>query len=242
MARETEAMQAKLDDLNRELDLLLYVVSHDLRAPLRSLDGFSMALVEDYGDELDDMGRDFVSRIRGATKRLEVLMEGFLSISRQSRGEVEPEDLDLSLMAAEAAGKAGERHPAGRAKLHIQDGLRAFADRRLAFVLLEKLFDNAFKFSAPVEEPVVEFGRSEEGEKGFFFVRDNGVGFSMEYARDRLFGPLQRMHEEGQFEGLGVGLATARRIVARHGGTISAVSEPGKGCEIRFVLPGQGEQ
>lgn len=231
--------QHLIDDLNKELDQLLYAISHDLRAPLRAIDGFSQAVAEDYEDALDETGKDYLNRVRRGCANIEQYIEGLLFMSRETRGELDPVLQDMSALVVEVNKRLSGEYNSHAPRLIVQEGVEAVIDRQKARTLLTKLLDNAWKFSFGVDEPVVEFGRTEVDGREALFVRDNGVGFDMEYARERLFGAFQRMHPEGQFEGLGTGLATARRIINRHRGEIWAESEVGKGTTIYFRVDGE---
>lgn len=235
--------QRMIDDLNKELDLLLYAISHDLRAPLRAIDGFSQAVLEDYGDTLDEEGRDYLARVRGGSRTINTYIEGLLSISRQSRGELVLEEANLSRIAQEAGKLVAARYRDHTPWFKVNDGMTRAMDRRLARFLFEKLLDNAWKFTEGLDEATIEVGQSElEHGEVACYVRDTGVGFDMNYAKDRLFGAFQRMHTEEEYPGLGVGLATAKRIVGRHGGRIWAESQPGEGTTVYFTVgEGAGE-
>jgi len=225
-----------LDDLNKEMDQLLYAISHDLRAPLRAIDGFSQAVVEDYGDALDETARDYLNRVRRGGKKINAYIDGLLHMSRETRGDMEPEELNLSTMAEEINAVLAVNYDGHAPQLINAGGVSSFMDRRLGRILLTKLLDNAWKFTVGTDGPRIEFGTMERNGKPTCFVRDNGAGFDMKYARGRLFGAFQRMHPDDEFEGLGTGLATARRIINRHGGEIWAESEPGKGTTIFFHM------
>lgn len=225
-----------IDELNEELDQILYAISHDLRAPLRAIDGFSMAVFEDYGDKLDDTGRDYLERVRNGGQRINEYIEGLLIVSRHSRGEIVLEEVNLSNLARETGALLDTKYSDHSPSFTIQDDVIAKIDRRLARFLLEKILDNCWKFTTKTANAEVEFGVKEiDGNQAYFF-NDNGAGFDMQYANERLFGPFQRMHSEEDFDGLGVGLATAKRIVSRHKGKIWAESEVGKGTTIFFSL------
>nr|WP_287555091.1 ATP-binding protein [Pseudodesulfovibrio sp.] len=225
-----------LDELNQEMDQLLYVLSHDLRAPLRAIDGFSQALIEDCGDQIDETGRDYLERIRKGGIRINEYIDGLLTMSRQSRGDMRIEIVNLSKLARETADRVASWHDAHAPKFSVTDGITMPMDRRQAGFLLEKLLDNAWKFTVGLDHGQIEFGRMDIDGEAVCFVRDNGVGFDMEYARSRLFGPFQRMHPDQEYPGLGTGLATAKRIINRHGGRIWAESEKDKGTTIFFVV------
>lgn len=225
-----------IDDLNAELDQLLYAISHDLRAPLRAIDGFSLAMLEDYEDQLDETGRDYLNRVRGGAKTLNAYIDGLLTISRESRGDLEVEETDLSTMAREVGALVAEQYPDHSPEFTVADNVIVGMDRRLSRFLLEKLLDNSWKFTSKTDAPRVEFGMVHVDGNSACFVRDNGAGFDMGFAGNRLFGAFQRMHTDDEFPGLGVGLATAKRIVSRHGGRIWAESEPGEGTTIYFSM------
>jgi signal transduction histidine kinase len=224
----------QLEESNRELEAFSYSVSHDLRSPLRSIDGFSLALLEDYADKLDAEGRDYLVRVRGATQRMSQLIDDLLKLSRVARMELKRERVDLSATAAKIAAQLRESNP-GVTKFVISEGLSATGDERLLTVVVENLFSNAWKFSEKMTAPVVEFGTVEIGGERAYFVRDNGAGFDMTYA-DKLFNPFQRLHKTSEFAGTGIGLATVKRIVNRHGGRVWIESEVGKGTMVYFTL------
>jgi signal transduction histidine kinase/CHASE1-domain containing sensor protein len=217
---------------NQELEAFCYSVSHDLRAPLRSVDGFSKAILEDYGDRLDAEGRGFVDRVRMAARRMDELITALLALSRLTRAELHLQRTDLSELARLAAEDArrGEGVPA---EIVIQPDMVGEADPRMMRILFDNLIGNALKFSAPNPNPRVEVGNRD----GAFFVRDNGVGFNPAYA-NKLFAPFERLHSNGEFPGTGIGLATVQRIVARHGGRVWAEGEEGKGATFFFTLEG----
>lgn len=225
-------------ELNREMDQTLYAISHDLRAPLRAIQGFSLALIEDYNEALDESGQDYLRRIQRASMKMDAYIDAVLSFSRNTRGEIHLEQVDLGALAREVAGSVLSSEPDRTIELRIQDGLLCLTDRRLASTLLKELFDNAVRFSTRDDTPVIEFGARTSGVDGGveYHVRDNGVGFDMEYARDKLFGLFQRMHAGEEFPGLGIGLAVAKRVVNRLGGTIRAESRPDFGTTVFFSL------
>jgi len=228
-----------LEELDREMNLLIYAISHDLRAPLRSIQGFSQAVIEDYGDALDETGKDFLSRVQNAGKRLDRCIEALLHMSRETRCDMVPEPVDLSIVAREVAAELKECYPDRKVEFTVgknAEGVLSRVDRRLIKVALEKLLDNAWKFTLGREHAHVEFGVVEEPDRRMYFVADNGIGFDERYAESRLFGVFQRMHSNEAFEGQGMGLATARRIISRHHGRIWAKSEVNKGTVVHFTL------
>jgi len=237
-----EQCQQMLDDLNQEMDQLLYAISHDLRAPLRAIDGFSQAVLEDYGDTLDEVGKDFLSRVRGGGKKVNAYIEGLLHMSRETRGDLNPELVNLTTLIEEAHANLTNEHYDHAPLLTVTKNVSVSMDRRLARTMLSKLLDNAWKFTANVKKPAIEFGSMDIDGKPTCFMRDNGIGFDMHFAKDRLFGAFQRMHDDNGYEGLGTGLATARRIISRHGGQIWAESQPYEGTTIYFrVSAGERE-
>jgi signal transduction histidine kinase len=225
---------AQLEAANRELEAFSYSVSHDLRAPVRAVDGFSRALEEDLEDAklLDDTTRRHVSRIRGATGRMNALIDDMLKMAHVSRARLDIADTDLTAIARSVADELLMNSAARKVEFVIEDGLAAKSDRTLMRAVLENLLGNAFKFTSKVDQAKIEFGA---GEGGQFFVKDNGAGFDMSNAK-KLFGPFQRLHTQADFPGTGVGLATVQRIIHRHGGHISAQSEPGAGATFSFSL------
>ena len=219
--------------LNAELEAFCYSVSHDLRAPLRSIDGFAFALFQDYENKLDSEGVDFIGRIRASAKRMDELISALLSLSRLTRVELEREDVNATELAQTIASDLRQQFPDRSLGIAIQPGLTIHADRRMLRVVLDNLMRNAVKFTAKVRTPQIEIGQTEAS--GPFFVRDNGVGFNMEES-DKLFQPFERLHSPREFSGSGIGLATVQRIVRKHGGNIWAEAETGKGATFYFTL------
>jgi len=228
---------AQLEAANQEMEAFSYSVSHDLRAPLRSIDGFSQVLQEDCQDLLDEAGRHSLERIRLGARRMDQLISDLLELSRTGRAELAHCDCDLSSLCARVARELAQAHPEHPVALAIQPGLRAQADPRLIQVVLENLLGNAWKFTSRTPEPRIEAGVLEAGPAaGAFYIRDNGCGFDMARA-GKLFDAFQRLHSTEQFEGTGIGLAIVQRIIQRHGGRIWAEAEPGKGAAFFFSLP-----
>jgi signal transduction histidine kinase len=226
---------SQLEYTNRELEAFCYSVSHDLRAPLRSIDGFSQALIEDFPREVPEEAQRYLGRIRAATQRMAQLIEDLLNLSRVSRGELQRQDVDLAEIARQVAAELRQREPGRSVEVSIWDGLRANADPRLVRTALENLVGNAWKFTGKCEAPRIEIGALRDGGRATYFVRDNGAGFDMAYA-DKLFGAFQRLHSANEYAGTGIGLATVQRIVHRHGGRIWADALPGKGAVFFFTL------
>jgi PAS domain S-box-containing protein len=228
----------KLEEINGELEAFSYSVSHDLRAPLRAMDGFSQRLVAEYGPKLDEQAHNYLDRIRNGAKRMGQLIEDLLSLSRITRIELTRREVDVSALVHQILGELQQRDPERKVETSIWEGVTVDADIRLVRVALENLLGNAWKFSSKTEHPRVEFGMMQEGTRKVLFVRDNGAGFDMAYA-DKLFGPFQRLHGVHEFPGTGVGLATVQRIVFRHGGRIWCQAKPGSGATFFFTLQGE---
>ncbi len=226
---------SQLEVANQELEAFCYSVSHDLRAPLRSLDGFSQALLDDYRDRLDDTGRDFLQRVRAASQRMGTLIDDLLSLSRVTRGEVQVEEVDLSALAAAAAADLKKTDPARDVTFAIAPHLVVRADAGLMRIVLQNLLGNAWKFTGKRSSARVEVGAMAHDGRRAFFVRDDGAGFDMAYAA-KLFGAFQRLHAAAEFPGSGIGLATVQRIIHRHGGQVWAEGAPDRGATFYFTL------
>ncbi len=240
------ARTAELEAANRELESFSYSVSHDLRAPLRSIDGFSEILVEDYAGQLDEKARGYLTRIRAADQKMALMIDALLALSRVGRGELDRRTVDLSAVAREVAEQLHTNEPDRQVEFAIGEGLVADADPTLVRVVLENLIGNAWRFTGDHATARIEVGAGEFPAPGpgtpaerAFYVRDDGAGFSMGQS-DRLFGAFQRLHTPGQFEGTGIGLATVLRIVRRHGGRVWADGEVEKGATFWFTLPAAG--
>ncbi|MCX7000862.1 MAG: ATP-binding protein [Candidatus Sumerlaeota bacterium] len=225
----------QLGIVNKELESFSYSVSHDLRAPLRSIDGFSLALLEDYEDKLDLKGKDFLHRVRTATQNMAVLIDDLLKLSQVTRSEMRLDNVDMSSLAHSIAESLQKSAPERRVTFLIQDGLTAKGDRNLLEMALVNLIENAWNFSSGQLETRIEFGSGEIDGKHAYFVRDNGVGFDMTYV-DQLFGAFQRLHSTKEFPGTGIGLATVQRIIHRHGGRVWAEGAVNKGATFYFTL------
>ncbi|HYT83693.1 MAG TPA: PAS domain S-box protein [Gemmatimonadales bacterium] len=226
---------AQLEAANAELDAFAYSVSHDLRAPLRSIDGFSLALLDDSGERLDQAGRDHLKRVRAATQRMGVLIDDLLRLARVSRTELQRAPVDVSALARSVVAELARGAPERQVKVAIADGLVADADPRLLRVVFENLLGNAWKYTGKQPGGRIEVGTGQRDGERAFHVRDDGVGFDMAYA-GKLFGAFQRLHSGAEFEGTGVGLATVQRIVHRHGGRVWAESAVGQGATFYFTL------
>ncbi len=225
----------ELQQANKELEAFSYSVSHDLRAPLRAIDGFSHALLTDYESTLDEQGRDYLQRVRGATKRMAQLVDDLLSLSKITRAQLTREHVDLSDVARKVLADLGTRDSQRNVTTRVADGLAVQADPRLITVMLENLLGNAWKFTSKQPAATIEVGKESRGEEVVFYIKDNGAGFAMEHAT-RLFAPFQRLHAAEEFEGTGIGLATVNRVVARHGGRVWAEARPGQGATFLFTL------
>jgi PAS domain S-box-containing protein len=226
---------AQLEAANRELEAFSYSVSHDLRAPLRSIDGFSHVVLEDYGEQLPADARGYLERVRAAAQRMAVLIDDLLNLSRVTRTAVQPKFINLSKMVEEIVQGLHEAQPDRQVAFSLTPDLMVEADPHLIHIVLENLLSNAWKFTSKHEQPEVEFGQKKHVKERTFYVRDNGVGFDMAYA-DKLFGVFQRLHSVSEFPGTGVGLATVQRIISIHGGRIWAESAEGKGTTFYFTL------
>ncbi len=230
-----EQRTVELESVNAELEAFAYSVSHDLRAPLRAMDGFSQAVLEDYGDKLDAQGQHFLTRVREGARRMGELIDGLLRLSRVTRKEMSGERVDLSEMAKQVALELRTSQPGRQAEVRIQDGLVVRGDPTLLRAALENLLGNAWKFTGKKPSARVEFGSVKQGSEPVYFVRDNGAGFETAYA-DKIFVPFQRLHPATEFPGSGIGLATVQRIIHRHGGRIWAQGAPGEGATFYFTL------
>ncbi len=226
---------AQLEAANRELESFSYSVSHDLRAPLRHIEGFANILMEDYAETLDETARGYLERVVRATGRMEELVAALLKLARYTRDYMTFEQVDMSGIAREIAEEFSKSEPRRKVAVTIQDGVRATGDARLLRVVLENLMGNAWKFTGKVDEGIIEFGREMREGRAVYFVRDNGAGFDMAYA-DKLFSAFRRLHGSDEFEGTGIGLATVRRIIHRHGGEVWADAAPNQGATFSFTL------
>ena len=226
---------AQLARSNDELEAFSYSVSHDLRAPLRGIEGFSQALLEDYGAALDEQGRDYLQRVRNGAARMSELIDDLLALSRVSRSEMNRGPVDLSALATTVTQTLQARSPQRSVAVEIVPGLSAEGDARLLQIALENLLGNAWKFTRKQPQPRIEFGVTRQDGMPIFFVRDNGAGFDMTHA-GKLFGAFERLHADPAFEGTGIGLATVRRVIQRHGGKVWAEGKPGQGATFYFTL------
>jgi light-regulated signal transduction histidine kinase (bacteriophytochrome) len=233
---ETQREALAAATANKELESFSYSVSHDLRAPLRGIDGFSQALVEDEAEHLSPRGQNYLQRIRAAAQRMAELIDDLLRLSRVSRSDFRKEQVDLSALVTTVAAELRKAHPERNVEVVVKPSVSANADARLIKITLENLLGNAWKFTSKVDGARIEFGTRDEDGGVVYFVRDNGAGFDMKYA-DKLFGAFQRLHTDKEFPGTGIGLATVQRIVLRHGGRIWVDAAVGSGATFLFTLP-----
>jgi len=235
-SQRVQAANRQLSVVNQELEAFSYSVSHDLRAPLRGIDGFSQALLEDYTDRLDETGQNYLSRIRAAAQRMGQLIDDMLLLSRVGRAQIERDRVDLSGLAQAVTDELRRQDPDRRTVLEIQSGLSVHADRGLMRVLLDNLLGNAWKFTARTVDARIDFKMQEHATGRIFLVQDNGAGFDMAHA-STLFQPFHRLHAVADFPGTGIGLATCQRVVDRHGGRIWAEGAVGLGATVFFTVP-----
>ena len=235
LERRVTERTRQLEAANRELEAFAYAVSHDLRAPLRSMSGFSQILLETAPVELDDKSRHYLRRIHDASVRMSGLIEDLLSLSRVSRTELIKREVSLSELFLESAIVVRERYPTRDVVLHVAPDMTVHGDPRMLRIAIDNLLDNAWKYTSPRPQAQVTVGSEQRDGETVYFVRDDGVGFDMAYA-GKLFGPFQRLHPEAQFAGTGIGLVTVQRICAMHGGRAWADAMPGKGATFFFTL------
>lgn len=236
LEERVKSRTAQLEAANHELESFSYAVSHDLRAPLRAVRMFSKMLLEQSAEKLDKDGKELLGHICSAEREMQELIEGLLQLSRCSRVVLDTCRVDLTKIAHEVLGNLAQSEPGRKVDVHVQDGIMANVDEGLLKVVLENLLGNAWKYSSKTAEARIEFFTERKSEIGqVFCVKDNGAGFEMEYV-DKLFQPFQRLHSAEDFPGTGIGLATVRRIIQRHGGRVWAEGAPGKGAEFRFTV------
>ena len=237
LERRVEERTVQLQIANQELEAFSYSVSHDLRAPLRGIDGWSLALLEDYGEQLDGRAREYLDRVRSETQHMGQLIDDLLQLARVTRADIESRTVDLTAIAQAQTERLRKTHPDRQVEFILQADLTARADPSLLAIVMFNLFDNAFKFTGKHADARIEFGRTNTQGQHAFFVRDNGIGFDMAYA-SKLFGAFQRMHKTSDFPGTGIGLATVQRIIHRHGGQIWAEAQVNHGATFYFTLEG----
>jgi PAS domain S-box-containing protein len=227
---------AELTAANQELETFAYAVSHDLRAPLRAMSGYSQALQEDFGASLQAEAKSYLDHIAQATHRMSDLIDGLLALSRSTRGELLQDRVDVSALARQRLAELADSEPGRRVVVDVEQGIAVQGDERMLASALVNLLDNAWKYTGTTEAPVIRVHAGEIGRLRGFCVSDNGAGFDMEHA-GRLFKPFQRLHRQDEFPGIGIGLATVQRIVQRHGGEITAHAVPGEGATFCIALP-----
>jgi PAS domain S-box-containing protein len=232
---ELERRAYELEALNRELEAFSYTVSHDLKAPLRSIEGFTRAILEDYAEKLDETGRDYLTRVHSASQRMSHLIEAMLNMARLTRGAIQEKTVDLSSLAQVTAHEIRKQATGRQVEFIIQKNVKAKGDQDMLQVMLENLLDNAWKFTSAHATAKIEFGTTNMDGKTVYFVRDDGAGFDMAFS-DKLFKPFKRLHTESEFPGIGIGLAIAHRIILRHNGRLWAESAPEKGATFFFTL------
>jgi PAS domain S-box-containing protein len=232
---ERREIEIGLKKAHEEMESFAYSVSHDLRAPLRGIDGWSLALLEDYKDKLDEQGRQYIDLVRSETQIMGRLIDDLLMFSRQSRAEINQRQLDMTAMAQAIISRLQQQNPTLQADFIIQPGLRALGDAALIEIALKNLLDNAAKFSSKNSRAVIKFGQVDHEGRKVFFVRDNGVGFDMAYS-NKLFGVFRRLHKASEFPGTGIGLASVQRIINRHDGRIWAEAKVNEGATFYFTL------
>ena len=226
---------AELTAVNKELESFSYSVSHDLRSPLRAIDGFSYTLLEEYADKLDADGQQYIARVRNAAQRMGSLIDDMLNLSRVTRSEIIREMVDLSALGLQVIEELQKREPQRKVEVTVMPGMTVKGDRSLLQIVLENLLGNAWKYTGGVQQANIEFGTERQDNKTVYFVQDNGIGFDMQYA-NKLFTPFHRLHSAGEFPGTGIGLATVARIIERHHGRIWAEAMPEQGARFHFIL------
>jgi signal transduction histidine kinase len=236
LEHELHSSRGDLHITRKELEAFTYAVSHDLRGPLRAIDGFSESLVVDYGDRLDDVARDYLQRIRNNARQMDQLINALLILSRITRHELQMSIVDLSQLCLRILGRLQQQDPERRATVRVQPDIKAYADPELLAVALEHLLANAWKFTRNLAEANIEFSSEQRRGETVYRLQDNGAGFDMAYA-NRLFEIFQRLHGQQAFEGVGAGLAIVKRIIDRHGGEVWAHGEVGSGAGFFFTLP-----
>lgn len=228
--------QTQLENVNKELESFAYAVSHDLRAPLRSIDGFSLALLEDYQEKLDDEGKDYLKRVRTNTQKMGDLIDAILRLSRQTRKELSCTRIDLTSLSRSIITRIQQEEPQRHVNVTIMEHLQVTGDKDLLASAMENLLQNAWKFTKKQPHPRIDVGTEQYNGERVFYVKDNGAGFDMNNA-EHLFAPFQRLHSQQDYPGIGIGLSTVKRIIQKHGGKIWAKAAPQQGASFYFTLP-----
>ncbi|MDV7338207.1 ATP-binding protein [Terasakiella sp. A23] len=226
----------ELEAANKEMEAFTYSVSHDLRAPLRTISGFGNILHEEYGDKLDDQASHYLERVRTGASRMETLINDLLKLSRSTRGDLHRSDFNLSELVSEIVAEMKQDNPEREISVHISPDIEAYADKRFMRVVFENLLSNAWKYTQHTNDPKIFFGMTDKEGYQAYYIQDNGAGFDMAYA-NKLFAPFQRLHSARDFEGTGVGLATVQRVIHRHGGEVWANAKVNEGATFYFTLP-----
>ena len=229
------ARNLELEDVNKELEAFIYSVSHDLRAPLRTMAAFVSFLFEEYAERLDEQGNDYLTRISQSSAKMSRLIEDLLNLSKLSRQEIKRTEVDLSALARSIVSGHREANPGRKVEVSIEDGVTALADPSLTEIVLSNLIGNAWKFTSKTAKARIEFGTLEKDGKTVYYVRDNGAGFDPQYA-SKMFQPFHRFHSGDEFDGTGIGLSIVERIIRRLGGRVWAEGEVGKGATMYFTL------
>jgi light-regulated signal transduction histidine kinase (bacteriophytochrome) len=235
LEQRVQQRTTELSDAMQELEAFSYSVSHDLRAPLRTIDGFSEALLEDYADVVDETGKNYLQRVRKGVQKMSVLIDAMLELSRVSRHKPQQKTVALDKLAEEIISQLREQEPDRKANITVMKGITATGDEHLLRIALENLLENAWKYTGKVEQAQIEFGVQQQDGEPVFYIKDNGAGFDMRYA-EKLFDAFQRLHGK-EFEGTGIGLATVQRCIRRLGGCIWAEAQQDKGATFFFTLP-----
>ena len=235
LSEDMAARNLELESLNKELEAFIYSISHDLRAPIRTMSGFAKILHEDYAGKLDEKGQDYLDRILKGSVKSTRLIDDLLHLSKISRQEIERIDTDLNKRALKIVEQLREMNPGRNVEVVVQEGLTASVDPRLIELVLTNLLGNAWKFTSKQEKARIEFGSIVKDGETVYYVKDNGAGFDMTYA-DKMFWPFNRLHTDKEFEGTGIGLTIVERIIHRHGGKVWAEGEVGKGAVFYFTL------
>jgi signal transduction histidine kinase len=235
LSEDMAARNLELESANKEMESFIYSMSHDLRAPIRTVSGFAKIIIEDYADKLDEQAKSYLNRIQNGAEKTTRLIDDLLRLSRISRQDMDLIEMDLSAKALSVIADLREANPARNVQARIAPGIRAAADPRLLEVVLSNLLGNAWKFTSKTDNAQIEFGTTEKDGKTVYYVKDNGAGFDRTYA-EKMFLPFHRLHSVNEFEGTGIGLTIVERIIRRHGGRIWAEGEVGKGAAFYFTL------
>jgi light-regulated signal transduction histidine kinase (bacteriophytochrome) len=235
MLESLKERSSEIERKNKELEAFSYSVSHDLRAPLRSIDGFSQALLEDYYENVDETGRDYLNRVRAATQHMGRLIDDLLKLSRLTKTEMRQEPVPLSGIATKIIDSLKKNEPDRSVECVVEEGITVNGDPYLMEIAMENLLNNAWKFTEKTPGPRIQFGMTQKDGLDVYYIKDNGAGFDMTYS-DKLFGAFQRLHSSEEFSGTGIGLVTVQRIIHRHGGRIWAEAEPNKGATFFFTI------